>query len=154
MARPIGSAPMRTMLYLSSLFLALPSIALAAAFLVLGSAISAHSLLGFLGVLLDMALWLLPWGLLAIAAAFVALMLAGFSNRLRWLASLCVAALAIGSSAIALMLITQHGNASFGQLAFFMPAVASGGIGLWLAVREWPRASERPASRATRHRDA
>jgi hypothetical protein len=135
---------MRAALYLSSLFLALPSIALAAAFLVLDSAISTHSVLGFLGLLLQMALWLLPWGLLAIVAAFVALVLAGFSIRLRWFASLCVAVLAIGGGVIALTLIVQHGNASFGQLAFFVPAVVSGGTALWLAVREWPRASRRP----------
>lgn len=133
---------MRTLLYLSSLFLAMPSIALAAAFLVLGDAISAHSLLGFLGVLLETALWLVPWGLLAICAAFFALVVAGFSMRVRWFASLCVAALAIGSSAVALALITLHGNASFGQLAFFIPAAVSAAIGVGLAVREGPRAGE------------
>ncbi|HEU4613996.1 MAG TPA: hypothetical protein VFS15_18005 [Kofleriaceae bacterium] len=132
---------MRTALYLSSLFLALPSIALAAAFLVLGNAISAHSLLGFLGVLLESALWLLPWGLLAILAAFVALVLAGFSIRVRWLASLLVALLAIGSSAIAIALIVAHGNGSFAQLAFFVPAAVSAVMGTWLAIREWPNAS-------------
>lgn len=144
---------MRTLLYLSSLFLALPSIALAAAFLVLGTAISAHSLLGFLGVLLETALWLLPWGLLAIFAAFVALVLAGFSNRVRWLASLLVAALAIGSSATALALITLHGNGSFGQLVFFIPAAVSAAIALWLAVREG-RASVTAAGARARADDA
>ena len=138
---------MRTVLYLSSLFLAMPSVALAAAFLVLGNAISAHSLLGFLGVLLETALWLLPWGLLAIMGAFVALVLAGFAVRVRWLASLLVAALAIGSSAVAIGLIVTHGNGSVGQLVFFSPAAVSAATGLWLAVREWPRASGRPLPR-------
>jgi hypothetical protein len=144
---------MRTLLYLSSLFLALPSIALAAAFLVLGTAISAHSLLGFLGVLLETALWLLPWGLLAIMAVFVALVVAGFSVRLRWLASLLVAALAIGSSATALALITLHGNGSLGQLVFFIPAAVSAAIALWLAVREG-RASVTAAGARARADDA
>jgi hypothetical protein len=136
---------MRTLLYLSSVVLALPGIALAAAFLVLGSAIATHSLIGFLGVLLGTAVALLPWGLLAIAAALAALVLAGLSTRVRWLASLCVAALAIASSAVAIALIVAHGNGSVGQLAFFVPGAVSAVTGIWLAVRERPGAVARAA---------
>lgn len=130
---------MRTLLYLLSLVLALPGIALAVAFLILGNAIAAGSFFGFLGALLDTFLWLFPWGLLGCMAAFVALVIAGVMARTRWLAGACVAALAVGSSIIVLSLDAGHGNFSPGQLAFFAPGLASAGIASWLAVREWPR---------------
>jgi hypothetical protein len=134
---------MRALWYLLSLALALPGIGLAAAFLILGNAIAARSLLGFLGVLLDTFLWLFPWGLLGCMAAFVALVTGGVMARFRWLASACVAALAVGSSLVVLGLDVAHGNFSTGQLAFFVPGLISACIGIWLAVREWPR--RRPA---------
>jgi hypothetical protein len=130
---------MRPLLYLSSLALALPGLALAAAFLVLGNAIAAGSLLGFLGALLDTFVWLFPWGLLACATVFVTLVAGGVSARFRWLASACVAAIAIGSSLVVLALAVGHDNFSPGQLAFFIPAVASASIGVWLSANEWPR---------------
>ncbi|WP_395684441.1 hypothetical protein [Dokdonella sp.] len=129
---------MRPLLYLLSLALALPGIGLAAAFLILGNAIATRSLLGFLGVLLDTFLWLFPWGVLACIAAFVLLVIGGVTVRFRWFASACVAALAIGSSLVVLALDVSHGNFSPGQLTFFVPALISASIGIWLAVREWP----------------
>jgi hypothetical protein len=136
---------MRPLLYLLSLALALPGIGLAAAFLILGNAIAARSFLGFLGVLLDTFLWLFPWGLLGCMAAFVALVIAGVTARFRWLASICVATLAIGSSLVVLWIDVGHGNFSPGQLVFFVPALTAASAGIWLAVREWP---PREASRA------
>jgi len=130
---------MRPLLYLLSLVLALPGIGLAAAFLILGNAIAARSLPGFLGVLLDTFLWLFPWGVLALTAAFVVLLVGGVTARLRWLASACVATLAIGSSLVVLWLDVAHGNFSPGQLLFFVPGLISASVGIWLAIREWPR---------------
>jgi len=130
---------MRPLLYLLSLALALPGIALAAAFLILGNAIAARSLVGFLGVLLDTFLWLFPWGLLACMAAFVVAVIAGFNARSRWLASLCVATLASGSSLVVLAIEAVHDNFSAGQLAFFTPALVSASLSFWLAMNEWPR---------------
>jgi len=129
---------MRALLYLLSLALALPGIALAAAFLILGNAIAARSLFGFLGVLLDTFLWLFPWGVLALVAAFVVLLVGGVTARFRWLASACVATLAIGSSLVVLWLDVAHGNFSPGQSLFFVPGLISASVGIWLAMREWP----------------
>lgn len=129
---------MRPFLYLLSLILALPGVGLAVAFLILGEAIATQSLPGFLGALLEMVVWLIPWGVLASLAALVALVIAGVTSRFRWLASACVAVLAIGSSIVVLAVTTIHDNFSPGQLPFFIPAVVSACIGIWLAVREWP----------------
>jgi|GEM_PF-2213921 len=131
----------RPLLHLLSLVLALPGIALAAAFLIFGKAIAAHSLLGFLGVLLDVFVWLLPWGLLACVVVLLALVVGGFSTRVRWLASSCVAALAVASSIVLLALTTTHDNFSPDQLPFFAPALVSATIGVWIAIREWPHRS-------------
>jgi len=131
-------------LHLFSLVLALPGVALAAAFLVLGRAIATQTLLGFFRALLDTAAWLLPWGLLACFVALVLLVAGGLSSRFRWLASSCVAVLAIGSSIVVLVLTSTHNNFSPGQLSFFAPAMISASVSIWLAVREWPRKKPAP----------
>jgi len=128
---------MKPLLHLLSIVLVLPGVALASAFVILGHAIATQSLLGFLGELLAVALWLVPWGLLAACAALLALVLGGLSARFRWLAALCVAILAIGSSVVVFAL-TAHAGFSTGQLWFFVPAVISASVGLWLAVTEFP----------------
>jgi hypothetical protein len=94
---------------------------------------------GFFGALLEMAVWLIPWGLLAGLAASVVLVIAGVTARFRWLASACVAILAIGSSIVVLVVTTAHDNFSPGQFVFFIPAAISAFLGIWLAAREWPR---------------
>lgn len=128
---------MRPFLHAISVLCLLPSVLLASAFLALGHAIAAGTLLGFFEQLLVMATWLIPWGLLAGLVAFLVLLSAGFSQRLRWLAGSCVAAFAIGSVAVILAFDSQP--LSSGQLTFFVPALLSTSIGLWLAVSESPR---------------
>lgn len=133
---------MRSMLFLLSLALALPSVALAALFLILGHSISAGSLLGFFAALLEIVVWLLPWGLLACVAALIALIVGGVNARWRGLASLCVATLAIGSSGIVLMLASER--LTFEQLGFFVPAMVSATLGIGLATSEWSRRNSSP----------
>ena len=135
---------MRALLHLIAILLALPGIVLAAAFLALGQAIGAQSLPGFFGVLLELFVWLVPWGLLATLFAFLVLVLTGFSTRLRPFAAACVALLAVASSVVLLALTASHGNLAPGQLAFFIPALVAAAIGTWLAVSEW-RAARAPA---------
>ena len=137
---------MRALLHLIAILLALPGIVLAAAFLALGHAIAAQSLPGFFGVLLELFVWLVPWGLLACVLAFLVLVLAGFSAQLRPFAAACVALLAVASSVALLALTTSHGNFEPAQLAFFVPGLAATAIGAWLAVSE-PRAVRTPAGR-------
>lgn len=128
---------MRPLLHVLGVLCMLPSALLASAFLALGHAIAAGTLLGFFEQMLVMATWLIPWGALASFAIFLALLSAGFSRRLRWLAGLCVAALAIGSVVVILAFDSQP--LSSGQLTFFVPALLSASVGLWLAVNEYPR---------------
>jgi hypothetical protein len=128
---------MKPLLHLLSIILVLPGVALASAFAILGHAIATHSLLGFLGELLAVALWLVPWGLLAALAALLALVLGGLSVRYRWLAALCVAILAVGST-VMVFVLTAHSDFSAGQLWFFVPGVISASVGLWLTVAEFP----------------
>jgi len=133
---------MRPLLHLLSVILVLPGVALAGAFSILGHAIATGSFLAFLGDLLATVLWLVPWGLLAACVALLALVLAGLSARFRWLAASCVVVLAVGSSVVVLIL-TAHSGSSDGQFWFFVPAVVSACVGLWLTVTEFPR-SKRP----------
>jgi len=130
---------MRPLLHLLSIILVLPGVAFAGVFIILGRAIATGSLLGFFRQLIAAALWLLPWGLLAAFVALLALVLGGLSNRFRWLAASCVAALAIASTAVVLVLTASRSNFSLEQLWFFVPALVSALLGLWLAITERPR---------------
>lgn len=135
---------MRPLLYLVSLILVLPGVALASAFVFLGQAMATHSLLGFLGQLLDLFLWLIPWGAVALLAGLMALVLGGFSARFRWLAALCVLLLAVSSSAVTLVL-TAHAGFSADQLWFFVPAAIAATVTTWLAILEFPRVRRTPS---------
>ena len=136
---------MKALLHLLSIILVLPSVALASAFAILGHAIATGSLLGFLGDLLAVALWLVPWGLLAVLVALLALVLGGLSVRFRWFAALCVAILAIGSS-IMVLVLTAHAGFSPRQLWFFVPAIISASVGIWLTVTEFPSSKSAPVA--------
>ncbi len=129
---------MRPLLHLLSLILVMPGVALAGAFAILDRAIATQSLLGFLGEMLAVFLWLMPWGALAICAALLALVLGGLSARFRWLAALCVVLLAVGSTVITLVL-TAHAGFSAEQLWFFIPSVVAAALAAWLMVGEFPR---------------
>ena len=122
---------MRSLLHLLSLLLALPGVGLAAALLVFGSGIVTRSPSSFIGVLLDTGAWLLPWGLLACVVALVALVAGGLTTRFRPLASSGVAVLAIGSS-VAVLILTAS-NSSPEQVLFFVLAVISAFLSIWLA---------------------
>ena len=91
-------------------------------------------------------LWLFPWGLLAGCALLLALIVAGLSARFSWLAALCVAALAVGSAAVVLALTAAHSNFSYAQLWFFVPALVSASVGIWLAVTDGPRGGRQAAA--------
>ena len=126
---------MRPLLHIFSLILVLPSVILASAFIILGRAIAAQSLLGVLGQLLADAVWLIPWGLLAACTAVLLVALGGCFVRTRRLAGLSVAILGIGSIVILLALTSIH-SATLDQVPFFIPAVVASGIGLWFAFIE------------------
>ena len=134
---------MRPLLHLLNVLLALPVVVLAAAFLLFGHAVSTQSWTGFFGVLLDTFVWLLPCGLLACFALLVVLVGGGLTRRFRWLASLCVALLATGSTIVVLATIQTHENFSPDELWFFAPSLACAAFCLWLATREKRRNPDR-----------
>ena len=127
---------MRALLHVVNVVLVLPAVALAAAFLLFGTAVASGSWLGFFGVLLDTAAWLLPWGLLVSLISLLLLLFGGLTVRFRLLASLSVAVLAAASATIVLATVFAHGNFSVGQFLFFAPALISASLGLWLAASE------------------
>ena len=134
---------MRSFLHILSILLALPVMALALAFLILGQVIAGGSLLGMLDQVLTAAVWLMPWGLLAILASLLAVTIGGMFARTRWLAGLCVAILGFGSTLVVLVLIIGHGNFSTGQVPFMIPGAIAASVGAWLAVNERPSAGTR-----------
>jgi len=130
---------MRPLLHLLSIVLVLPSVLLASAFIILGRAIAARSLLGVLGQLLADALWLIPWGLIAACIVILLIAAGGFYVQTRRLAGFCVALLGVGSTVVVLTFTVSHSNFSVGQLPFFVPAGVASCIGFWFAVIERPR---------------
>lgn len=131
---------MRALLHVASILLALPGIALAGLFLILGHAIATHSLPGFFGELLAAALWLIPWGIITIAVVLLALVLGGLSSRLRPIAAASVALVTIASNAVLLFMLTRN-DADPEQFTFFAPAVIATGLSVWLALTEPRRES-------------
>jgi hypothetical protein len=129
---------MRSFLHILSLLLVLPVMALALAFLILGRVISAGSWLRMLDALLTAAVWLMPWGMLAIISSLLAVAIAGMFARTRWLAGLCVAVLGFGSTLIVLVHVIGYGNFSWGQVPFMVPGAMAACVGAWLAVKERP----------------
>lgn len=125
---------MRPLLHLVSIVLVLPSVLLAAAFVILGRAIATRSLLGLLGQLLTDALWIVPWGALAAVTAIVLIATGGFFVQTRRFAGLCVALLGLASIVVVLSLMMTHSRVSVSDLPFFIPGVIAIGIGLWLGV--------------------
>lgn len=125
---------MRPLLHLLSIILVLPSVLLAAAFIILGRAIATKSLLGILWQLLADALWLFPWGILGAGATILLIAAGGFFAQTRRLAGLCVALLGLGSIVVLLTMILSHSDVSLSDVPFFVPGIVATGIGIWLAA--------------------
>ena len=136
---------MRPLLHLLSVALVLPGFVLALAFGILGHAIAAGSLWGFFDQLLTDAVWLVPWGILAIGAAWLIVAIGGMFAGTRWLAGLCVAVVGVGSTALMLVLTIGHSNFDAGQLPFYVPGLVAACIGAWLALTERPHHHANPA---------
>jgi hypothetical protein len=141
---------MRIAVYLLATLSLLPYLALATGFLVLGRAIGAGSVPGFFDVLLTTALWLIPWGLLAFAAALVLLVALAANDRWRWLGACCVCLTA--TTSLVVILTVGSGPVEPGHLAFLLPcALAAVGAG-WVAtaeLRDRAAQRDRPATVAT-----
>jgi hypothetical protein len=130
---------MRVALYLLATLVLMPYMLLATGFMLLGHVLSGGTLLSLFDALLTAAVWLIPWGLLAFAIAFLALLALGLSDRLRWLGGLCLSLIACACTATILAL----GAAAIepGQLLFMLPCVTIVIVGAWLAYAERRAAS-------------
>lgn len=126
---------MRVVAHLLSIALLLPGLVVASAFLALDDVISQTGWFAFFIALIEVAVAFLPWALFA-CTMLIALSMCGFSARYRWAAALCVAGIAIASSAV-LVWIGEF-PATPVDAGFFVPGAAALAISVWLAVSEWP----------------
>ena len=125
---------MRIVTYLLATLLLLPYLLLAAGFLLIGQAVSGGTLWSFFDALLAAAVWLIPWGLLALALVFLALLALGIGDRLRWLGGVCLCVLASCSGAVILIMATA--TIEPGHLLFLLPCFLIAVFGAWLALAE------------------
>jgi hypothetical protein len=125
---------MREALYLLATLVLLPYVLLATGFILLGHVLLGGTLLSLFDALLAAALWLIPWGLLSFAAAVLALLTLGLSDRLRWLGGLCLSLIACGCTAT--ILLMSSAPIEPGQLLFMLPCIMIVIFGGWLAYAE------------------
>ena len=124
----------RSLLHLVGVMALLPYLMLVLAFVLLERAIASGGLLPFLGMLLDLFLLMVPWGLLALVLAIAALVGLGFGARTLRLAAL-VAGL-IGTAALLVVLLYPTSTADAGQWLFLLPCVLAIGLEFWICAAE------------------
>jgi len=127
---------MRPLLHLISILLLLPNLVFATYFMLLGHAIGGATFLGVLDRLASDALALMTWGVFAIGAAFLAILIGGFFVQTRWLTASCVAVLS--NASLAVLIVLGSAPYTFGQWLFLLPGALSLGISGWLATADWP----------------
>ena len=125
---------MRAAAYVLAALVTLPYALLALAFMLLGRAIAAGTLLGFLGTLLTQAVWLVPWGLMAIALGALALVVAGIHPPWRTASATLLCLLALASMGTIGWLSSRHMGAP--ELTFLLPCLVSAAVAGWLALTE------------------
>ena len=109
-----------------------PYVALAVGFLLLGHVISrgtSGGIGGLLLALLDIFIWMVPWGVLALVT--VLLMVGGmvFSPGTRVVASAALAGISIAT--LAILIAVPTGWPDLGQFIFMLPCAAAGAVGAW-----------------------
>ena len=116
---------------LATLVLA-PYVALAVGFLLLGHAIArgtAGGTGGFLLALLDIFIWMVPWGVLALVTALLLVGAMFFSPGTRVAASAALAGIAVATLGVLIAVPADWPDA--GQVAFMVPCAAAGLVGGW-----------------------
>ena len=125
---------MRAAAYVLAALVTLPYAGLALAFILLGRVIAAGSWSGFFGTLLTLFIWLVPWGLLAMALGGVVLVAAGISPAWRKGGAVVVCLLAVASiTTINCLSSTRLG---VGEWAFLLPCLVSAAVTAWLVLTE------------------
>ena len=128
---------MRIIAHLLSVILLLPGLTMAAAFLLLDHLAGQPGWVEFLTALLEIALILLPWGLLGVITALFLLSALGFSDRWRWAAAMIVGLIVAASTTVLLAL--GNGVPRLEQSGFFVPGAVAFVIAAWIAITEWPK---------------
>lgn len=131
---------MRIIAHLLSIVLLLPGLTMAAAFVLLDHLVRQPGWFEFLTALLEIALILLPWGLLGVIVGVFLLAALGFSDRWRWAAAATVAFIVAASTTVLIAL--GNGVLRLEQSGFFVPGAIAFVIAAWIAITEWPK---RPA---------
>ena len=90
---------MRGALHVLATITLAPYFLLAAGFVLLGQAIGSGSLWSFFDTLLAQATWLIPWGMIGLAAFFLFLAALGLYSRSRWIAGALLFVVSLGSIA-------------------------------------------------------
>jgi hypothetical protein len=125
---------MRATMHVVATLMLLPYIALAAGFVLLGQVAAGKSLPSLFATLLAQALWLMPWGLIGLAAVICVVAALGFSVRLRWLGGCCLCAIA--AACLIVIIVTPTAPMSSGQLLFVAPCGLVLLFGAWLGLAE------------------
>jgi hypothetical protein len=128
---------MHAVLHTLSVIVLLPYATLAAGFLLLYHAVRRGTLLGLFDALLDAALVLMPWGAIAIACAFAAIVALGITTRYRWLGAACTCLIA--DLSLLVIIFAPSSAMEPGQWLFLVPCFIVAGYTGWLAATAWPR---------------
>ena len=120
---------MRAVMYILSLVLLLPQLAVGALFLLLGDLSRTKGLPGLLGRLLDMFLAALSWVGLLVLAVLLAWIAAGFFPTGRRVGAVFIVLAGLGTGL--LILVGSEGSADYW---FFLPGVVSIALAAWLVT--------------------
>lgn len=123
---------MRVLAYLVAALVTLPYALLALAFVLFDRAVAGGSLTSFLGVILAEVTWLIPWGLLAVAAGAVVLLALGMHRRSRRGGGAVVCFLALAS--VVVICVLSSARIGPPELTFLLPCIASAAVAAWLVV--------------------
>lgn len=126
---------MREAAHLLATLVLAPYVALAVGFLLLGHAISrgtAGGTGGFLLALLDIFIWMVPWGVLVLVAVLLLVGAMYFSPGTRLAASAGLVGISLAT--LVVLVAVPSGWPDLGQVVFMLPCAAAGAVGAWNLV--------------------
>lgn len=103
-----------------------PYAVLAFAFLLAGRAIAGGSIWRALDLMLTVALWLIPWGAIGFVVATLGVAGLGFAAAYRRIASAILAAVAVATLLVLILMPTQWPGA--GELLFLVPCIGAAAV--------------------------
>ena len=112
---------------------ALPYIALAAGFLLIGDVARAKGLVGIFDVVLHHFDWIVRWGIYGFLLLWIVFLIMGFFDQFQRFTALCLFLLATGSSIVIMLL--HSSRMEFGHYLFLAPCFAVAATSAWLFIR-------------------